>query len=184
MSRADESNEPSPERPESLAVSLVLVFAAVMVGFLVGLRTSPAGTPPQHSIAFNHRVHIELGSDCVDCHASARSEPSASLPDLAACEECHGSEPSENSEESRLAAMIAARAPLAWNPVTMIENGTVFFSHRRHAGVAKIACATCHGAMAERTRPPATPAVKLSMDFCVDCHAHTSADQDCLACHR
>ncbi|UCE06752.1 MAG: cytochrome C, partial [bacterium] len=60
----------------------------------------------------------------------------------------------------------------------------VYFSHQRYVTIARLECEKCHGSIAELTTPPKRPAANLSMEFCMDCHEQTKADNDCFACHK
>lgn len=60
----------------------------------------------------------------------------------------------------------------------------VFYTHRRHVGIAEIECEACHGAIAETERPPKRALLKIDMDFCLKCHREQEATLDCNACHR
>ncbi|MDH3216828.1 MAG: cytochrome C, partial [Candidatus Krumholzibacteria bacterium] len=60
----------------------------------------------------------------------------------------------------------------------------VYFSHRRHATLGQIECATCHGNVEEMTEPFARPHAPISMNKCMECHDRNGVDNECTRCHR
>jgi hypothetical protein len=49
--------------------------------------------------------------------------------------------------------------------------------------IGKMDCKICHGDIGQREKPPSRPWVKMTMRWCMDCHAKTKASNDCLTCH-
>lgn len=134
-------------------------------------------------IAFNHSKHLAAGMTCTDCHIGAQSQARATLPTLAICLTCHENPLTESAEEKKLRAFAGAGQELAWAPLTRVPSH-VYFSHRRHVELAKLACATCHGAMEKLTAPPQRLFRPLTMDNCIACHTKSGARTDCNDCHR
>ena len=156
----------------------VLLLAAVVVP-LVALRSSV----PQ-PIAFNHRKHTEdLGLSCEFCHAHVRRGAHAGLPDANTCSMCHTVPQGTSEEAARVTELIAQGDPLQFNKLFRLAPH-VFYTHRRHVELGELECQTCHGAIAETERPPSRPLVKVTMDFCIDCHREQGQTLDCNACHR
>jgi predicted CXXCH cytochrome family protein len=60
----------------------------------------------------------------------------------------------------------------------------VYYTHRRHAGIGELECENCHGAIADTERPPERALVRVTMEFCMDCHREREQTLDCNACHR
>jgi hypothetical protein len=87
------------------------------------------------------------------------------------------------AEESKLVQLIEKGEPLRWKQVNQLPTH-VYFSHQTHAVSAAIECATCHGAMQERTVPPPQPFFAWTMDACLNCHEQRRATVDCNGCHR
>jgi hypothetical protein len=165
----------SPLRPVLAGFGLVFL---VQTAFF--LRGNPEQVQP---IAFNHAQHIASGLACTDCHKGAQTEEHATIPDLATCMGCHATPLGKSAEEAKLKAFAAAGAEIPWRPVTQVP-AHVYFSHRRHATLAKIDCATCHGAMEKLTAPPRGPFRAPSMDNCIECHNQNRVNTDCNDCHR
>lgn len=166
-------------RPAGVGVILLLFFG-VGAGYL--WRSSgqvPEPTVPQ----FNHKLHAENGVECTGCHTRAPEQASAGKPALATCLICHEEALTKSPAEELIRTYAAGGRELPWKKVTSVPDH-VFFSHRRHVTMGKVACETCHGVMASQAKPPARPLVNLDMDFCVGCHERSGASVDCLACHR
>lgn len=136
----------------------------------------------EQPIRFSHAKHVAAGVDCDGCHETAADQTFAGMPTLETCLQCHD-EPPKSAEEKKLAAFAARKAEPAWQRIYRMP-GHVFFSHRRHVAVGKVQCSVCHGAMDKATAPPAGPAVKQSMAWCMACHEERHASIDCIACHR
>jgi predicted CXXCH cytochrome family protein len=153
----------------------------VLGGFAFrGYRPAAASAQP---LAYNHAKHIENGLSCTDCHAGAQTEARATLPDLALCLGCHETALGNSAEERKIRDAKAAGRPLAWIQLARVPPH-VYFSHRRHVAMAKLACATCHGPMEKLTAPPTKPFREFTMDACIQCHQQNRARTDCNDCHR
>lgn len=156
---------------------LLLVFVG---GVLLGRRPDPPVVQP---IRFSHKKHTSAGLDCVICHPTVQEEAFAGLPPLETCMLCHSSPVTQSAEEEKLRALAAKGEPLVWQRLYRLPNN-IWFSHRRHAGVAEIGCPVCHGPMGEAAAPPPKPLVSQRMEWCVECHIQRGANADCNACHR
>jgi hypothetical protein len=160
------------------AVGFVLV-AAVALPVLASRR--PRVEQP---VAFNHRKHTEeLGLQCDFCHVYVRTGAHAGLPDAETCAMCHEAMEGTTAEAARVRELIAAGDPLRFKKLFRLPSH-VFYTHRRHVGIAGLECRNCHGAIAETERPPERPLVKIRMAFCLDCHRQRGQSVDCTACHR
>lgn len=162
------------------------VFLVCGVLFLGGIitvwaRWKPAVAQP---IAFNHKIHAgDLKLECSHCHPGIETGPFATLPKAEVCLGCHVAPLSENPEEAKVREYGDEKGEIPWVRLTRMPDD-VYFSHLRHVKFGKISCEECHGKMEERTRPPVTAPVELSMDDCLDCHRKTGASEDCVLCHR
>jgi hypothetical protein len=161
----------------TLPASFGLFFA---LGALIFMDHPEAIRQP---ITFNHSKHIENGLTCPDCHVGVETQAHATLPDISTCLACHQSALTESPEEEKIRTLAAAGKDLAWIQLTRVPSH-VYFSHRRHVALAKLACADCHGPVEKSIRPPDRPFRLLTMDACIQCHAQKHARTDCNDCHR
>jgi hypothetical protein len=139
-------------------------------------------------LPFNHRIHVANAIECVQCHPGVRTAAHAGLPRVEVCMECHETDITENPAAKphveRLRAHASAGTEVPWQRLYALP-AHVYYSHRRHVAIAGLACATCHGDIAERTTPPAAPLARtLSMRTCMECHEARGVGNDCAWCHR
>jgi hypothetical protein len=161
---------------------VVLALVALTVVTAVGM-TRRAGRVSQ-PVAFNHLKHTrDLGLACDFCHPYVRSGAHAGLPGAETCGLCHQAPQGTSAEAARVTELLGRGDSLRFNKLFRLP-GHVFYTHRRHAGIAGLECANCHGAIAESERPPDRPLVRVTMDVCLDCHRRTQQTLDCNACHR
>lgn len=153
-------------------------------GGVVGLRHHPLADPPiAQPIAFNHRAHVqEREIDCSACHPFYAKQTFSGLPDAEVCSSCHAEAQGKSEEEAKLVRLLKAGVPLVWKPLFR-QPPHVFYSHRRHVGVARIECKECHGSIAEAVAPPGH-VTKLRMGDCIDCHRTRAVSTACTTCHR
>jgi predicted CXXCH cytochrome family protein len=155
------------------ASAIVIVVATSWVSLM-----PPA--PLTQPVNFNHAAHSDV-LDCEGCHEGVTSMARAGIPQSEFCVGCHEEAPSVVSAATWEA--ITNGDPIAWQRVTRVPDHT-YFSHRRHAGSAGLACETCHGDVGARTDAVTVPFVVPVMDECLSCHAQEGASEDCTACHR
>jgi hypothetical protein len=135
-------------------------------------------------IDFPHRLHVEqVGMGCLDCHRYAVTQARATIPNVGACADCHEEAQGESAGEAIVVRHVAAGEPIPWQKVYTVPSH-VYFSHRRHAGIAGIACERCHGPVGERLLPVTEAAVSLQMNDCLNCHEESGVSNDCILCHR
>ena len=163
------------------------VIAAVLVVLLaaggVGIVLSAAPAVPQ-PVPFNHRKHTEdLSLPCTFCHKYVEQGAHAGLPDGSTCSMCHRTPQGDSELAASVTELLAAGDPLRFNKLFRMPDH-VFYTPRRHVGVAELECNTCHGEIAQTERPPERPLVRITMDFCMDCHLERGATLNCNACHR
>jgi len=178
--------------PRSLAILVGLCGAAMLLG---GWSIPWFGAPPtaKQPIAFDHRKHT-AGADgikCETCHtySSPTTGTFAGLPQVDTCMDCHKMvkrmPPAKLAKKPEFAKLkqFAAAGYIPWQRV-YTEPDYVFFPHRRHVAVAKLACASCHGDVRDMAEPVMRPVVNQSMDWCMNCHQQKRASQDCISCHK
>jgi len=159
------------------AIALLLV---VIAGLWIVRRPPPVRQP----VAFNHRKHTEqLKLDCLLCHKYEATGAHAGLPSAQTCVMCHQVRQGTTAEAARLTVLLTRGDPLRFNKLFHLPP-YVYFTHRRHVGIAKLPCQDCHGAIALSERPPERPLLTMRMRVCVGCHQHAGQSVDCVACHR
>jgi hypothetical protein len=157
----------------------LLRFAALTLGIAAAWVLVLPRPALQQPIAFNHARHA--GMACGVCHRGALEQARAGIPEAAVCLNCHATAP-------RAAAAVkweeAGRAqPIAWVRVSHLPEHAMF-SHRRHVGLARLDCTSCHADVGTSAVPPGRPPMRLDMDACLACHKREGANQDCAGCHR
>lgn len=159
----------------------VWVVGMLVAVLLLVVRNGRAVPQP---IVFNHLKHTQdLQLSCKFCHKYVLTGRHAGLPDAGTCAICHRTLQGESAEAARTTELIAQGDPLYFNKLFSLADH-VFYSHRRHVGIAGLACTNCHGDIADTERPPARPLVTMSMDYCIQCHEEQGVTVDCVACHR
>lgn len=164
------------------ARALGLAALVVLLGTtLILARAWPGTVQP---VAFNHRLHTqELELDCETCHEFASTGAHSGLPSVETCATCHSEPQGTSPQESVVVRYVAANQPLVFEKLFRLPTH-VFYTHRRHVGIAELTCRTCHGDIALTTRPPRRPLVKITMEMCIKCHSSREQTTDCVACHR
>ena len=161
-----------------------IVLLAAAGGYAAGralFRPSQRITQP---IAFNHQKHAgDLEMECGMCHEHVTEGDHAGLPMLSTCMGCHEEAQTAEAEEKKIRDLIATGRNDAFRKLFRMPDHA-FYSHRRHVVSGGIQCETCHGAIARTTTPPERPLVRITMDFCIDCHRRKNVSTDCTQCHR
>lgn len=169
-------------RPRTM-VAAAVVGLAIVVGIPAMAIAWSGSTVPQ-PVQFNHLKHTtELSLACTFCHPYAETGAHSGLPDAETCSICHSAPQGTSAEAARVTELLEAGDPLRFNKLFRLPDH-VFYTHRRHVGVAELPCAGCHGDIAATEQPPARELVKVDMDFCMDCHREQEASLECNACHR
>jgi len=161
-------------------LAAVLAVVALLIVALASTRDPPVPQP----IAFNHRKHtVDLGLGCEFCHPYVTSGAHAGLPGSDICAVCHMAKQGESAEAARVTELLNAGTPFRFNKLFRLP-AHVYYTHSRHAGIAKLDCVNCHGAIAISERPPLRPLVRVDMAFCLACHRSRGQSLDCVRCHR
>lgn len=162
---------------------LIITLSALIVVMIVVvvLGSSTKITQP---IQYNHKIHIEeVGLTCVDCHIEVEKMPTATIPNVDLCQECHSDEPvSDSPEEIKLLKYISEGKRIPWIQIYKVPDH-VYFSHRRHVTIGELQCSLCHGDVENMTEPIPRPVWNPTMNNCINCHKQDKISYDCLACH-
>lgn len=173
---------PSWRQRVSLGWPFFLGFALLLFSTFAFFVGGP-GRGVAQPIAFNHARHIQNGMTCTDCHSGAQNQAHAALPPLSTCLVCHETALTKSAEEEKVRALAVAGKEFQWTQLTRLSPH-VYFSHRRHVGVAKLDCSLCHGPVEKASFPPRRALRAMTMDTCIECHQKSGARTDCNDCHR
>jgi len=161
-----------------------LFLVSFTIFFLIGVYFKRIRTPSIiQPIKYNHRIHIDNGLECVDCHQSVMEGEEATLPSIDICLSCHEEPLTESKEEAKIRKFAQTLGEIPWNRVLLLGDH-VYFSHMRHVTIGKIKCVNCHGEMAKMEKPPEKPLKRMEMKDCIRCHMERNVTYDCNACHR
>jgi len=163
---------------------LLTALVAVLLVSDVSAYRSRRNRPVSQPIAFNHLKHTEeLGLTCGMCHKYVETGRHAGLPEAETCAMCHSTKLGTSPEAAKVTEMLNNGDSIHFNKLFRLHD-YVFYSHRRHVGIAGLECTNCHDGIANTVVPPKQPLVKVDMAFCVDCHEARKVTTDCTACHR
>lgn len=156
--------------------------------FAFTLAATPWDPGVVQPIPFNHRIHVINGLTCDLCHQYVFEKTFAGLPRVELCVGCHAGDITSNPAAQPYVETIRKHAEagteIPWVRLYRLPHH-VYYSHRRHAGIAALSCATCHGDIGERDTPPLRPIARtLTMENCVGCHRSRGVENDCAWCHR
>jgi c(7)-type cytochrome triheme protein len=150
--------------------------------FLFASKTQAASQ--QQPIAFNHKVMVGVGIQCLFCHTDARRSPAAGMPSVEKCMGCHRVIAKDTPEIQKLAGYWERQQPIPWVRVNRLPR-FVYFSHQVHVVAAGLNCERCHGDVGNMT--VVRPVVTMNMGWCLSCHEQQpNAPQlkDCVVCHQ
>jgi hypothetical protein len=136
--------------------------------------------PPEQPIAFSHKVHATQGVKCLDCHPIRSPGELAGYPREATCMGCHLSIKKDSPDIQKLKAFAKERKRIPWVRIYRLPK-TVYFSHEAHHKEAGVACAICHGPVAERDA--IGQEISIAMADCMKCHDQHKASNKCDLCH-
>ena len=160
-------------------VLIGLGLGIILVSLLISLEV---GSKAKQPLSFNHKKHREQGIECITCHAYFKDQTFSGMPRVATCLECHKDPVTESPEEEKIRKIQKEGQEIHWNRIYQ-QPDHVFFSHRRHVVLGKMECESCHGTIGQSERPPSKPWVKMTMNWCMECHSKRKVTNDCLACH-
>lgn len=169
----------SPFRGRRPGDSSVLKATGTLL--LVMIATGATVLCAEQPIAYSHKIHIEHGLQCLDCHSGADTGARATIPSVSKCMLCHAKIATGNPEVKKVAEFAAARREIPWERVYGFDSAAlVKFQHAPHIR-AGVQCVRCHGDMTQAAT--AQPLVKHNMGTCVSCHRENHASEDCATCH-
>jgi hypothetical protein len=154
----------------ALLASPALAVAALMLYVRSPLSTG-VGEQVDQPIAFDHRHHVgDEGIDCRYCHDTVERSPTAGIPSVSTCMNCHAQVWNKSPALAAVRGAYFLDRPIRWNRVNDLPD-FVFFNHSIHVNKG-VGCATCHGRV---DRMPLVEKVHaFSMKWCLDCHRDPS----------
>jgi hypothetical protein len=169
-------------------IQRLAIGAVVAAGFAGGFAAGRALFRPVPNIvqpiAFNHQIHAgELEIPCDLCHEFYATSEHSGIPALTTCLDCHEDPVTDSPEEQKILDLSETGQLDVFRKLFKLPDHA-FYSHRRHAELGEIPCETCHGEIAATTAPPERPLVRITMDFCIDCHEREQIRSECTSCHR
>ena len=157
-----------------LAIGILLLFFWINLG--LGSRT---GQP----ISFNHKKHLEQGLECDSCHRYFKTQTFSGMPDIAICLECHKEPVTKNPEEEKIRQFEKKERA---NPLETRSTGSPIMFSSPIGDMwswGKWSARPVTEISRQSEKPPSRPWVKMTMNWCMDCHAKKKVTNDCLACH-
>jgi len=142
---------------------------------------SVAPPAPAQPIPYSHKRHHALGFECRQCHVNPEEGTLMTYPPTAICMSCHQSVSADRPAIKKLAGFASSGAPVPWVRVYAVPD-YVFWSHGAHLR-AKVACAECHGDVAQRDVITQETDV-VTMLGCRRCHDQRQVFTDCGDCHE
>ncbi len=141
------------------------------------------GNRIEQPIAFNHKKHVQNHVPCAVCHPLYKKYARAGIPGVRICVRCHEDVIYRNKEKDKIQKYYTSNQEIPWQRVYRVKPH-VYFSHRRHVAIAKLACSECHGKVQQLEKPITAQALKIKMKNCLNCHEKQNASVDCVDCHR
>jgi hypothetical protein len=140
---------------QNIRLWIIAIFVIVILIVWATSGATPIKTQP---ITYNHKLHIEeVELICSDCHIYVESMPSATIPNIKVCEECHSEDPMTDSpEEVKLIKYIVEEEQIPWQRIYSVP-AHVYFSHKRHVSIGELDCHECHGYVEEMTESLSYP---------------------------
>jgi hypothetical protein len=148
--------------------------AGAALGGLLGLMIyvrSPwkrhQDAPVAQPVQFDHRHHVQDDAiDCVYCHSTVTTSPSAGMPSTAKCMGCHAQIWPSSLMLEPVRRSFFSGTPIPWNRVTSAPD-FVYFSHAIHVNKG-VGCVTCHGRVDQM--PAVHKVAPMTMGWCLSCH--------------
>jgi hypothetical protein len=149
------------------AVFIVALAVWLMMTVVRSSYVSGVGVIKSQPVPFSHEHHVaEAGIDCRYCHTNVEQSSFAGIPPTQTCMNCHSQLWAESPMLAPVRASYRDDKRLAWNRVHDVPD-FAFFYHNIHVQRG-VACATCHGELAEM--PLTWKTSTLYMEWCLKCH--------------
>lgn len=179
---------------KNLPLILAVIFSTWIVVVVVFAVISQKiihrfGPLPQQPVQFSHTVHVNnLNLECLYCHTTAEKSIHATIPSGNICLDCHEGAGIDKPEVIKMLAILEKKDDIAWERVYEVKDH-VYFTHRVHTVIAKLACQECHGPVEDmmvaiRSAGGSSDRGFMEMGWCVTCHKRRGAPRECITCHK
>ena len=123
--------------------------------------------PVQQPVQFDHRHHVaDVGIDCRFCHNTVEKSPSAGIPSMSLCLNCHSQVWNKSPLLEPVRKSFFTDKPIRWERVHKLPD-FVYFNHSIHLAKG-VSCESCHGRVDQMAA--VTKVAPLTMGWCLDCH--------------
>lgn len=123
--------------------------------------------PIDQPVQFDHRHHVQDDAiDCVYCHDSVMTAPTAGMPSTGKCMGCHSQIWNQSVMLEPVRRSWFSGTPIPWNRVTSIPD-FVYFNHAIHVNKG-VGCVSCHGRVDEMAA--VYKVAPMTMGWCLTCH--------------
>ena len=167
------------------ALLLVITLGSAYLFFAGKTQAAPPTQAiSEQPIAFNHKVMVQVGIQCLFCHTDARRSPAAGIPSVERCMGCHQTIATNVPVIQQVAGYWARQQPIPWVRVNALPR-FVYFTHEVHITAGGLNCERCHGDVGNMTID--RPVVRMNMGWCLSCHEtqpNAAQLQDCVVCHQ
>jgi len=173
-------------------VLFVALMAFVATYYLSRAERDGVGYAPVQPIAFSHRLHAgTMRIDCKYCHSAVTASPSAGIPAVSVCMNCHAVARKNRPEIIKLTKYHEEGVALPWKRVHRVPD-YAYFNHSAHVNRG-VECVNCHGKV--ETMEVVEQVSQFTMAACLDCHRTAPerlagvpnikrGPEKCSACHR
>jgi hypothetical protein len=173
-------------------VLFIAVMASIVTYFVSRAERDGVGYAPTQPIAFSHKLHAgTMQIDCKYCHTGVTSSPSAMVPPVRTCMNCHSVARKNKPEIIKLTKYFQDSTALPWRRVHKVPD-YAYFNHSIHVNKG-IECAQCHGKI--ENMDIIQQVSEFTMAACLNCHRNApillvnvsnikTGPTNCSACHR
>ena len=171
---------------QGVALSRLLAFlcSTLVLSLVLRLHGAPADgiqpAAPVQPLLYSHKAHVALGLDCRGCHTNPDAGKLMTYPPTSLCMACHRTKVTDRPSIQKLAEIDGSGGTVPWVRVYKVAD-YVYWQHGTHLQ-AGIACADCHGPVAERDVMRQETNI-TTMPGCLSCHNKRQILTDCGDCH-
>jgi len=173
-------------------IVFVAVVSCVVTYYLSRAERDGVGYAPLQPIAFSHKLHAgTMRIDCKYCHTGVTVSPSATIPAVSICMNCHSVARKDRPEIIKLTKYYNEGIALPWKRIHRVPD-YAYFNHSVHVNKG-IDCSNCHGKV--ENMDVVEQVSQFTMGACLNCHRNATTilsnvagikngPEYCSACHR